>query len=77
MQAYTKDAAGNLVLFPGVSIPRDAEGNLLTTLPDGTAVFSSAVEFGRLSVGRSPNKVLDKSLAEALNKLIAADCRPQ
>ncbi len=28
VQAYTKDAAGNLVLLPGQSIPRDAEGNL-------------------------------------------------
>jgi len=73
VQAYTKDAAGNLVLLPNVSIPRDAEGNLLTALPDGTLVYSSAVEFGRLSVARSPDRVLDKSLAEALNKLIAAD----
>jgi len=76
VQAYTKDAAGNLVLLPNVSIPRDAEGNLLTTLADGTAVFSSAVEFGRLSVARSPDKVLDKSLAEALNKLISATAVP-
>jgi hypothetical protein len=76
VQAYTKDAAGNLVLLPNVSIPRDAEGNLLTALPDGTLVYSSAVEFGRLSVARSPDRVLDKSLAEALNKLIAADAVP-
>ena len=38
-----------------------------------TFMYSSEVEFGRLSVARSPNKVLDHSLAEALNKLIAAD----
>ena len=76
VQAYTKDAAGNLVLLPNVSIPRDAEGNLLTALPDGTLVYSSAVEFGRLSVARSPDRVLDKSLAEALNKLIAATAVP-
>jgi hypothetical protein len=73
VQAYIKLPDGTLQTLPGVSIPRDAEGNLLTTLANGTAVFSSAVEFGRLSVARSPDKVLDKSLAEALNKLIAAD----
>lgn len=76
VQAYIKLPDGTLQIVPGVSIPRDAEGNLLTTAVIGgveTAVFSSAVEFGRLSVGRSPNKVLDQSLAEALTKLIAAD----
>ena len=36
-------------------------------------MYSSEVEFGRLSVARSPTRVLDQSLAEALNKLIAAD----
>jgi hypothetical protein len=73
VQAY--DVNG--VLLPGVSIPRDAEGNLVLTgtLPSGTAYTytTKEVEFGRLSVGRSPTKVLDHSLTEALTKLIAAD----
>lgn len=73
VQAY--DVNG--VLLPGVSIPRDAEGNLVLTgtLPSGTAYTytTKEVEFGRLSVGRSPTKVLDHSLVEAVNKLIAAD----
>ncbi len=56
------------LLVPGVSIPRDAEGNLILT-----TYTTKEVEFGRLSVGRSPTKVLDHSLTEALTKLIAAD----
>jgi hypothetical protein len=73
VQAY--DVNG--VLLPGVSIPRDAEGNLVLTgtLPSGTpyTYTTKEVEFGRLSVGRSPTKVLDHSLVEAVTKLIAAD----
>lgn len=69
VQAY--DANGTLL--PGVSIPRDAEGNLLLTgtKPDGTTYVytTQEVEFGRLSVGRAPSKVLDHSLVEALSKL--------
>lgn len=70
VQAY--DVNG--VLLPGVSIPRDAEGNLVLTNPTTGVVYTTKeVEFGRLSVGRSPTKVLDHSLVEAVNKLIAAD----
>jgi hypothetical protein len=73
VQAYSSTG----VLLPGVSVPRDAEGNLLLTgtLPDGTAYTytTKEVEFGRLSVGRSPTKVLDHSLVEAVTKLVAAD----
>jgi hypothetical protein len=65
VQAY--DPATGLPV-PGVSIPRDAEGNLILT-----TYTTKEVEFGRLSVGRSPTKVLDHSLTEALTKLIAAD----
>ena len=69
VQAY--DVNG--VLLPGVSIPRDAEGNLVLsgTNPDGTSYVytTKEVEFSRLSVARSPSKVLDHSLAEALSKL--------
>ena len=76
VQAYTKDpVTGVLTLVPGVWIPRDpATGDLLTTaLVNGvpTAVVPSEVEFGRLSVGRSPTKVSDHSLAEALTTLTA------
>jgi hypothetical protein len=76
VQAYTKDpVTGVLTLLPGVWIPRDpATGDLLTTaLVNGvpTAVVPSEVEFGRLSVSRSPTKVSDHSLAEALTTLTA------
>lgn len=68
VQAF--DAAGNPI--PGVSIPRDpATGDLLTALPDGTAVLPGEVDFGRLSVARAPAKVTDHSLTEALSKLTA------
>jgi hypothetical protein len=73
VQAYSSTG----VLLPGTSVPRDAEGNLLLTgtLPDGTAYIytTKEIEFGRLSVGRSPTKVLDHSLVEAVTKLVAAD----
>jgi hypothetical protein len=44
-------------------------------LPDGTTYTytTKEIEFGRLSVGRSPTKVLDHSLVEAVTKLVAAD----
>lgn len=68
VQAF--DAAGNPI--PGVAIPRDpVTGDLLTALPDGTAVFTAAVDLGRLSVARAPSKVLTKSLDTALAKLLA------
>jgi hypothetical protein len=68
VQAY--DVNG--VLLPGVSVPRDAEGNLVLKLPDGTPITTKEVEFGRLSVGRAPTKVMDHSLTEALTKLAEA-----
>lgn len=69
VQAY--DVNG--VLLPGVSIPRDAEGNLVLTDAGGTVIYTTKeVEFGRLSVGRAPTKVLDHSLTEALTKLAEA-----
>jgi hypothetical protein len=68
VQAY--DASGTLL--PGVWIPRDpATGDLLTQLSDGTKVFPSEVDFGRLSVARAPSKVLSHSLDEAISKLTA------
>lgn len=55
--------------------PVDANGNLIPLNADGTpvdATLTVEVEFGRLSVARSPSKVTDHSLAEALSKLQAA-----
>jgi hypothetical protein len=55
--------------------PLDGNGNLIPLNADGTPVDASKtveVEFGRLSVSRSPSKVSDHSLAEALSKLQAA-----
>lgn len=63
------DASGNPVL-----IPRNAEGDLLTTVTVGSTtytVYPAEVDLGRLSVGRSPTKVLQHSLDEALAKLTA------
>ena len=76
VQAYTKDpVTGVLTLVPNAWIPRDpATGDLLTTMVINgvvTPVYPSEVEFGRLSVSRSPNKVSDHSLAEALTSLTA------
>jgi hypothetical protein len=65
-----KDATGTLVV-----IPYNAEGDLMTTVTVGTTtydVYPGEVEFGRLSVSRSPSKVLDHALTEALDKLKAA-----
>jgi hypothetical protein len=64
-----KDAAGNLV-----AIPYNAEGDLESTVTlDGVTynVVSAEVDLGRLSVSRSPSKVLDHALSEALTKLTA------
>lgn len=65
VQVYYKTADGSLVCC----IPRDAEGNLLTELADGTAVLPIEVEFGRLSVGRSPTRVLSSQIEEAINAI--------
>jgi hypothetical protein len=62
-----KDASGNLVV-----IPYTAEGELVTQVTlDGVtyAVYPAEVDLGRLSVARSPTKVLDHALTEALDKL--------
>ena len=61
VQAFDKTTGA---LLPGVKVPRDAEGNLITT-----DVVTAEVDFGRLSVSRSPSKVTDHSLTEALSKL--------
>lgn len=61
------DADGNLQV-----IPYNSEGDLVTQMVvDGVtySVVPAEVELGRLSVGRSPSKVLDKALSDALSKL--------
>jgi hypothetical protein len=61
-----KDASGNLVVIPYV------DGELASKVTIGTTtydVYSAEVDLGRLSVSRSPSKVLDHALAEALSKL--------
>lgn len=74
--AYVQDASGNLVplIVDGnpIVIPRDAEGELLTTVTvNGTTytVVPSEVEFGRTSVARSPDRVLEKALNDTLASL--------
>lgn len=55
-----------------VAIPYDAEGELATTMTIGEVtydVFAAEVDLGRLSVSRSPSKVLQHALDEALAKL--------
>jgi hypothetical protein len=63
------DSAGNLV-----AIPYNEAGDLVTQMTvDGVtySVYSAEVDLGRLSVGRSPSRVLDHALDEALSKLTA------
>ena len=63
------DAAGNLV-----AIPYNEAGDLVTQMTvEGVtySVYPAEVDLGRLSVGRSPSKVLDHALDEALSKLTA------
>lgn len=63
------DADGNLV-----AIPRNDEGDLLTSVTVGDTTYEvvpGEVELGRLSVSRSPSKVTDHALDEALSKLTA------
>ena len=68
VQVKYLDADGNLQCC----IPRDAEGNLLTTLADGTPVLPLEVELGRLSVGRSPTQVLAAQYDEAITTINSA-----
>lgn len=55
-----------------VAIPYDAEGELVSSMTIGEVtydVYAAEVDLGRLSVSRSPSKVLDHALDEALAKL--------
>jgi hypothetical protein len=78
--AFITDSSGNLVPLTDASgnllvIPYTAEGELATTMTVDGVVYNVAgaeVDLGRLSVGRSPTKVLGHSLTEALDKLTSA-----
>lgn len=64
-----RDADGNLVV-----IPYTETGDLATQVTIGTTtydVFGAEVDLGRLSVARSPSKVLNHALDEALAKLVS------
>lgn len=69
VQVKYVDANGDLQCC----IPRNEEGDLLATLPDGTAVLPLEVELGRLSVGRSPTQVLAAQYDEAINTINSAE----
>ncbi len=77
--AFTMDAAGNLVPVLDangdyVLMPLDAEGEIdPTQIPEGENWVAAEVEFSRLSIARSPDKVLDRALDEALLALTEAD----
>lgn len=78
--AYVYDSSGNLVPLKDASgnlivIPYSDEGEFATKVTLGGVtydVYPAEVELGRLSVGRSPSKVLDHALSEALAKLRGA-----
>lgn len=77
--AFIYDSTGALVPLldadgERVVIPRNDEGDLLTTMTIGETtydVFPGEVDLGRLSVSRSPTKVIEHALDEALAKLTA------
>jgi hypothetical protein len=77
--AYIYDDVGNFLPLTDsngnlVAIPYNEEGDLVSQMTlDGVTytVYSAEVEFGRLSVARSPSRVLDHALDEALSKLTA------
>lgn len=77
--AFTMDADGNLVPVLDangdyVLMPLDAEGEIdPTQIPDGANWVAAEVEFSRLSIARSPDKVLERALDEAYLALTEAD----
>jgi len=77
--AFEVDAQGNLVPVLDengnyVLLPLDEEGAIdPTQIPEGELWVAAEVEFSRLSVGRSPDMVLDRSLSEAYVAFLDAD----
>jgi len=71
-----RDANGVPILTPeGWVQPIDAEGNLIPLDEEGAPLdetLTVEVTFSRLSVGRSPQKVLDRQLTEVIDLLNAA-----
>lgn len=75
LNVILRDANGVPILDQyGHVQPLDADGNLIPLTPEGDIVVGYEnlvvpVEFSRLSVSRSPSKVLDKSYDEAIKAL--------
>ncbi len=78
LNVILRDANGLPILDQyGHVQPLDADGNPIPLTPEGNIVAGSEdlvvpVEFSRLSVSRSPSKVIDKSYDEAIAALNAA-----
>ncbi|AND67975.1 hypothetical protein ATSB10_05210 [Dyella thiooxydans] len=78
LNVILRDANGLPILDEyGHVQPLDADGNPIPLTPEGDIVAGSEnlvvpVEFSRLSVSRSPSKVIDKSYDEAIAALNAA-----
>lgn len=78
LNVILRDAIGVPVLDEyGHVQPLDANGDLIPLTPEGDIVAGSEnlvvpVEFSRLSVARSPSKVMDKSYDEAISTLNSA-----
>lgn len=77
--AFTVDADGNMVPVLDengdyVLMPLDAEGEVdISKIPEGANWVTAEVEFSRLSIARSPERVLDQALDEAYLALTNAD----
>ena len=77
MWVILRDANGVPILTPeGYVQPLDAEGNPLPLDAEGAPLDPTKVvevELSRLNVGRSPSKVLDRQLEDAVSQINAAD----
>lgn len=77
--AFETDAQGNLVPVLDengnyVLLPLNEEGDIdPTQIPEGETWVAAEVDFGRLSIARSPDMVMDRALEEAYTALTAAD----
>lgn len=77
--AFEVDAEGNIVPVLDengdyVLLPLNEEGEIdPSQIPEGETWVAAEVEFSRLSIGRSPDRVLDQALSEAYLALTEAD----